>query len=272
MLEISGIMWPAILCGFCGLIGVVLLTFGIIGVVFRKENFFKVITGISIVFLLVPVSCGILFSWSFYQDLRGGYAWEQEDADYAKKYPVSWRFENECEYGGNVEKLKELVKEYPDDINEKNEQGYTILDQLITGESYNPENLEILLDAGAKRSEMSLDTDGGSLFCVILYQSWVDDPEEIEKQYQCIQVLLDHGEDVNQKEKAYQNATPLMAASGYFDQEDESYVREDQKADPWTPSKKIIQCLLDAGADPKIKDDAGRTAQDYYDLNIKFQK
>ena len=63
-----------------------------------------------------------------------------------------------------------------------------------------------------------------------------------------------------------------MAASGYFDQEDEGYVREDQKADPWTPSKKIIQCLLDVGADPKIKDDAGRTAQDYYDLNIKFQK
>lgn len=272
MVGIVGLMWPAILCAFCGLIGFVLLTVGIIGVVFRKDKFFKVITGISIVFLLVPVCYGILFAWSFYQDLKYEYAWEQEEADYEENYPVSWKFETECDYGENVEKLKELVEEYPDDINEENEEGYTILDQLITGDSYSPENLEILLDAGAKRSKMSLETDRGSLFWVAQCQFWYEDQKEIERQCQCIQVLLDHGEDVNQKEENYQHATPLMAASGYFNKEDESYIREDQKEDPWTPSKKIIQYLLDAGADPKIKDDVGRTAQDYYDLNVKYQK
>ena len=120
----------------------------------------------------------------------------------------------------------------------------------------------LLLNAGAKRSEMSLETDGGTLFLVTLAEFTEEsDKEDIREQCQCIQILLDHGEDINQREALFQHATPLMAASGYFDKEDEYDVREE---DPWTPSKKVIQYLLDAGADPKIKDDMGKTAEDYY--------
>lgn len=54
-------------------------------------------------------------------------------------------------------------------------------------------------------------------------------------------------------------------------QEDEYDVRrEAAEEDSWIPSREIIQYLLDAGADPKIKDDIGRTAEDYY--NIRCQK
>ena len=109
---------------------------------------------------------------------------------------------------------------------------------------------------------MSLETDGGTLFLVTLAEFTEEsDKEDIREQCQCIQILLDHGEDINQREALFQHATPLMAASGYFDKEDEYDVREE---DPWTPSKKMIQYLLDAGADPKIKDDMGKTAEDYY--------
>ena len=251
-----------VLCGFCGMIGFLFLTAGLVGAAFRKDIIFKVMIGVSVLFLMVPVVFGMLTAGSFYEDLQYESQINQEEKEYKEEYPVSWKFEYECEYGENHEKLKELIEEYPDDINQVNGDGYTIFDELIVYDCYDSENLKLLLNAGAKRSEMSLETDGGTLFLVTLAEFTEEsDKEDIREQCQCIQILLDHGEDINQREALFQHATPLMAASGYFDKEDEYDVREE---DPWTPSKKVIQYLLDAGADPKIKDDMGKTAEDYY--------
>lgn len=272
MITTIGLLGIVVLCAFCGMIGFLLLTVGIVGMTFRKNRIFPFMTGISIVFLLVPVCFGMLSAWNYYQSIKYDQFIQEDEEIYKEKYPVSWNFVYQCDYGENHEKLKELVEEYPNDINQEDEEGYTIFDQLIISESYDPENLKILLDAGAKRSQISLETDGGTLFLAAQYQLFdFRDQEEIQKQCKSIRILLDHGEDVNQREKIYQHATPLMAASGYFDQEDENDVRrEATEEDPWIPSREIIQYLLDAGADPKIKDDMGRTAEDYY--NIRCQK
>lgn len=259
-----------IFAAISGIIGLILLVFGIIGTVIWKKVIFKCLIGIGILCLIVPIGFGSLTGWSAYQSIKEEKKIEREEALYRKKYPVHARFQDDCKYGSNDLQLKKLVQEEGDNLNEIDDEGYTILDQFIVEDWYHTKGLKILLDAGAKRSSKSIQEEGGSLFVIAGCQiTKEDDESEIEKQYQCLKILLDFGEDVNRREPEFQNATPLMAASGYFDKEDEKDVREWQKEEgDYRPSDKIIKLLKDAGADEKLKDDSGRIAADYYEIMI----
>ncbi len=267
----AGIFGTIIFAGICGFMGLILLVFGIIGTAIWKKVIFKFLIGMGILCLIVPIGFGSLTGWSVYKSIQEEKKDEKEEAVYRKKYPIHAKFQDECKYGTNYKQLEKLVQEAGIHINAADDSGYTILDQLITEDWYDEKNLKILLDAGAERSLKSIKKDGGSLFIVAAYQITREDDElrTEEEQYKCLKMLLDLGENVNRREPNFQNATPLMAASGYFDKEQEKDIREWQKEKmAYRPSDKIIKLLKDAGADEKLKDDSGRTAADYYEIMI----
>lgn len=266
----AGIFGAIIFAVIFGMIGLILLVFGIIGTVLWKKVIFKCLIGIGILCLIVPIGFGSLTGWSAYQSIKDEKRAEKEESVYRKKYPIHAKFQNDCKYGSNFQQLEKLVQEAGDDLNEIDDEGYTILDQFIIEDWYDAKGLKVLLDAGAKRSSKSIKMDGGSLFIVAGYRLGSDDETRTEEeQCQCLKILLDTKENVNRREPEFQNATPLMAASGYFAKEDEKEVREWQKEDmEYRPSDKIIKLLKDAGTDEKLKDDSGRTAADYYEIMI----
>lgn len=256
----AGIFSIGILSVLCGSIGIILLVLGIIGIVIKKKIIFKIVFGIGILFLMVPVGFGSLTAWSAYQSIQDQREEAKEDAIFKKKYPIHWKFYNECKYGNNHKKLKRLAKEYEKNINEKNKEGYTILDELIVDDWYDVQSIKILLEAKAKRSEKSLRENGGSLFLIAGYGiSGEDDGGRTEEElYQCSKILIEAGEDVNHREREFQNATPFMAASGFFHQGEERS----------KPLEKVRKLLKDSGADEKLKDDTGKTAEDYYQMAL----
>ena len=54
-----------VLCGFCGMIGFLFLTAGLVGAAFRKDIIFKVMIGVSVLFLMVPVVFCMLTAGKF---------------------------------------------------------------------------------------------------------------------------------------------------------------------------------------------------------------
>lgn len=260
----AGILGAIVMALGGGVFAILLIVIGIAGIVLKKGRIFKGVLAAGILCCILPAGIGAMMVSS----VTHSYI---EEVRYHKEYPIHAIFDDDLDSKSQKE-IGEWIQKYKDKINQKDEGGYTVLDNYVCSECVQAKYLKMLLEAGAKRSERSFQEDGSSFF-IIAGATRIDQETEkgFEKnQIECAKLLLEYGEDINHKEPSHQNATPLMAASGFFEKEEEKDIRQMQK-DPEVRenvSEKMIQWMKEHGADPKLKDDTGKRAKDYYKIMI----
>jgi len=136
--------------------------------------------------------------------------------------------------GGDIDRVKKAIQDDPIAVYEKNEVGHTPL--MLSGATERPDLAKLLLAAGARTSDVTSNNGYG-----VLHWSLNHPPIDEVQLVETIRELVDHGADVNAT--GFTGITPLMIAA-------------------WFGSSKAVSLLLKRGANPRAKDEKGRTAKE----------
>jgi len=133
------------------------------------------------------------------------------------------------------------------DVNARDETGWTAL--MLASRWSAVDNARLLLESGAHVNDA--DFNGDTALIAAAAAHWFDDGMW-KAQTKTLLVLLEHGPDVNAKNKKGQTALMWIAQSA---------------------NSKAVEVLLKAGADPEIRDEAGKSALDYArEMYDKYRK
>jgi|ERR1700733_1272287 len=124
------------------------------------------------------------------------------------------------------------------DVNFKNSEGYTPLHVACRKRAPIPEIIQYLIEAHADVNARN-NIEGTPLHCAVTPSSWSE--SVLEAQLKAISILIDNGAYINCPDKY--GRTPLHIAAGNASQEE---------------YKRVVQKLLDYGADPYRTDKYGK--------------
>lgn len=162
---------------------------------------------------------------------------------------------------GNLARVRELIAQKKDRVNQPNHHGYTPL--YWTAYNNDLELLQALLEAGANINQPNNDDDGWAPLHRAAYEGYLEFVQELIKKgadvnqqtndggcalgkaayrghIEVVQTLITANANVNLQDK--HGKTPIMSASAEFDH------------------PKVAQILLNAGADVNHRDSSGWTA------------